>query len=395
MKKLLAIIRKDTLERFSNRSEWVFFLGLPIFFTMILAAASGRSSNTRVQIVVVDQANSPLSAQLIDALQNSETVRPDLQPLNVAEDQLSQQKVSAVLVIPSEFDLQNVEQGGVQLELRQLPNNLDAQTAERAVQAAIGAISSAVDIANGSISAAEQIKPFASVTDRGTYFETALQTAQTQLGQAPERLKVDSSARSNYDDPRAHASAGQLITWVIIPLLQISGMFAFERQTGTLRRLLVAPTRKATYLLGTILGQVATALVQMLLLIYFGTQVLKVNWGQSPVALVVLLAATALAAAALGTTLGTFVKTQKQANGISVMAGMMLALLGGCWYPLEMFPQILRKAVNILPTTWAMQGMANIILRGQGLSFIWPDVCVLLGFAVVFFTIGVTRFRFE
>ena len=81
-----------------------------------------------------------------------------------------------------------------------------------------------------------------------------------------------------------------------------------------------------------------------------------------------MLLASALAAAALGTTLGTFVKTEGQASGLSIMLGMVMALLGGCWYPIELFPQFVRTAVKVLPTTWAMQGMLDIVLRGQGLA---------------------------
>ena len=54
-------------------------------------------------------------------------------------------------------------------------------------------------------------------------------------------------------DPRANASAGQLITWVFIPLFGISALFAYERQQGTLRRLLTTPANKSTFLLGTTL----------------------------------------------------------------------------------------------------------------------------------------------
>ena len=85
----------------------------------------------------------------------------------------------------------------------------------------------------------------------------------------------------------------------------IAGMFAYERQKGTLRRLLTTPTRKASYLLGTIAGQVVMALVQMLLLVVFGIVVMKLNWGRSPAALALMLIASTLAAAALGTALGT------------------------------------------------------------------------------------------
>ncbi|OIO97221.1 MAG: hypothetical protein AUK03_02795 [Anaerolineae bacterium CG2_30_64_16] len=68
---------------------------------------------------------------------------------------------------------------------------------------------------------------------------------------------------------------------------------------------------------------------------------------------------------------------------------------GGCWYPIELFPQVVRDIVKILPTTWAMQGMLDLVLRGQGLAGILPEAGVLLGFAAVFFGVGIWRFRYE
>lgn len=205
-------------------------------------------------------------------------------------------------------------------------------------------------------------------------------------GSTPDQIKYD---------PRANMSAGQLITWVFIPLFGISALFAYERQQGTLRRLLTTPSHKAIFLFGTISGQVAMALVQMLLLVGFGILVMKLNWGREPFALFVILLASALAAAAFGTTMGTFVKTESQASGLSIMFGMVFALMGGCWYPLEFFPSTVQNVVKILPTTWAMQGMLNLVLRGGGLADILPQAGVLLGFAVIFFSVGVMRFRYE
>ena len=186
-----------------------------------------------------------------------------------------------------------------------------------------------------------------------------------------------------------------MITWVFIPLIGISATFAYERQRGTLRRLLTTPTGKGTYLFGTILGNVFWALVQMVILVSFGVFVMKVNWANDPLALFIVLTASALAAAALGTMLGTFVKTESQASGLSIMLGMVMALLGGCWYPIELFPQMVQTAVKVLPTTWAMQGMLDMLLRGQGVAGILPEAGVLLGFAAVFFAIGILRFRYE
>jgi len=397
MRKILAIAWKDTLLRFSGMAEWLFFLILPIVFTVILAGGTGASADSRIRLVVVDQANSPLSTELITTLGKSEAVRPEVLPLNRAEDEFSKRRTSAMLVISSGFDLQHLRQGSVGLELRQQPNNMNALVASQAVMAVISRISSAVDIANSSVAEAEGIKPFESDIARQAYFDTALQEAQTQMDQAPDRVAVSQGATKDQIeyDPRANSSAGQLITWVFIPLIGISAMFAYERQKGTLRRLLTTPTQKATYLIGTIIGQVAMALVQMLLLVGFGILVMRLNWGHSPEALAVMLIASTLAAAALGTTLGTFVKTEGQASGLSLMLGMVMALLGGCWYPIELFPQFVRTAVKVLPTAWAMQGMLDIVLRGQGLSAILPEAGVLLGFAAVFFVVGIWRFRYE
>ena len=77
------------------------------------------------------------------------------------------------------------------------------------------------------------------------------------------------------------------------------------------------------------------------------------------------------------------------------MSGMVMALLGGCWYPLELFPQAIQNAVKVLPTTWAMRGLLDIVLRGQGLAGILPIAGILLVFAAVFFGLGIWRFKYE
>lgn len=397
MKKILAIFQKETILRFTSPVEWLFFLILPLFFTFVLAGGTAGNMDTRTRLAVVDQANSPLSAQLIAGLEASGSIRPDVKALAEAEDEFSKRNVSALLVIPPDFTLEKLREGAISLDLRQLPNNLNALAAYQTVQTILGRLSSSVEIAQQSVQAAEDLRPFENDAERSAYFNAALDAAQTELSAAPQRV---ATAQASVEDPieydpRANSSAGQLITWVFIPLFGISVTFAYERATGTLRRLLTTPTRKATYLLGTLLAAVFWALVQMLLLVLFGIFGMKLNWGHSPAALAVILTASALAASAIGVAMGAFVKTEGQANGLSIMLGMVMALLGGCWYPLELFPAVVQQAVKVLPTRWAMQGMLDIVLRGEGLSAVLPEAAVLLGFAVVFYAIGIWRFRYE
>lgn len=397
MNKLLAIFRKDTIIRFSSVSEWLFFLILPVVFTLILAGGTGAPTDNRTRLTVVDQAQSDLSMQLIAELEQSTTIRPVVKPLQDAEQEFEKRNVSAVLIIPAGFTLDNLRKGELELELRQQANNLGSLAAYQVVQAAIQGLSSEVEIAHSSTAAAEEIRSFESEAERDKYFLAALAEAQKEISNAPDRMQVSLAvfADTVEYDPRANSSAGQMITWVFIPLFGISAFFASERSSGTLRRFFTTPTSKAVYLLGTLLGAVFWALVQMVLLVLFGILVMKLNWGQSPGALAVMLVTSTLAASAIGVAMGAFVRTESQATGLSIMAGMVMALLGGCWYPLDLFPQVVQQAVKILPTRWAMQGMLDVVLRGQGVAEVLPEAAVLLGFTAVFYAIGILRFRYE
>lgn len=399
MKKIFAIIWKDAVIRFSSAAELLFFIILPLVFTFLLAGGSpsGNPTNNRVRLIVVDSANTAISQEIITELEKSTAVFPEALTLEAAEEEFSARRVSAILIIPAGFDLEAIQNGTAELDFRQQPNDMDASIAQRAIQTAIQRVSSSVNAANKALEDAKARGTFESAEAEQAYFEEALTLAKDLQTDTPERITViEGTTPDDVEyDPRANTSAGQLVTWVFIPLFGISALFAYERQQGTLRRLLTTPTSKAIFLLGTITGQVVMALVQMSLLILFGMFVLNLQWGQAPIALFVLLTCAALAGGAIGTAMGTFIKSEGQANGLSIMMGMVMALLGGCWYPLELFPATVQTIVKILPTTWAMQGLLDLVLRGGGLTDILLESVVLLGFAGVFFTIGVIRFRYE
>ena len=398
MKKIFAIAWKDAIIRFASSSELLFFIILPIVFTFLLAGGTPSSDDdNRIPFYVVDEANTAISKEITAELENSTAVRPDVVTRAEAESQFEERRATAVFIIPAGIDIASLQNGTAEVELLQQPNNIDATIAQRAVLTAIRRVSSAFSAAQNAVSQRESKQAFASEAEKQAYFESSLQLAQSLQQDAPERVNVvEGTTEDQIDyDPRANSSAGQLITWVFIPLFAISALFAYERQQGTLRRLLTTPSYKATFLLGTISGQVAMALVQMLLLVGFGILAMKLNWGREPLALFLILFCSALAAAAFGTTMGTFIKTEGQASGLSITFGMVFALMGGCWYPLELFPPAIQNAVKVLPTTWAMQGMLDLVLRGGGLIEILPEAGVLLGFAALFFSVGVWRFRFE
>ena len=311
MKKLFAIAWKDAVIRFSTLAELLFFIILPIIFTLIMAGGTpSGEGDPRIRLVVVDQAQTSVSQGILDELEKSTAVWPDVLSLEEAESQFDAREAAVVLILPTGLDLQAIQNGTAQADLRQQPNNLNATVAARSIQTALRRVSSAVNAANMAVKEAEASGTFESETDRQAYFNDALKLAQTAQAETPERVTVIEGATPDPTeyDPRANQSTGQMITWVFIPLFGISALFAYERQQGTLRRILTTPTTKATYLFGTIAGQVAVAMVQMTILLLFGVFVMKLGWGREPLALFVIMLASALAAASICTAMGTFVK---------------------------------------------------------------------------------------
>lgn len=397
MLKTWAIAWKDALIRFSSRMELLFFIVLPMVFTLLLGGGLGMGAGQqdgRLPIAVINNAGSPLADEMIAALDASTTVRATVYEAAAADKALDDKDVLAVLDIPATFVAGGQD---LALELRSADNDANILAIEQAVNAAAARAGQALAAAQAVTDQADELRSFADQAERQTFFDDAQSKARALLDEAPSRVDVVVAAVADpiAYEPAENQSAGQLITWVFIPLIGISGLFAFEREQGTLRRMFVTPTRKSTVLLGTIGGQVVMALVQMALLVVFGMLVLKINWMRDPVALGAVLFASALAAGALGTMLGTFVKSERQAGGLSIMLGMVMAMMGGCWYPVELFPEAVRSAVQVLPTYWAMQGLLDVVLRGQGLAAVLPSVGILLGFATVFFAVGVARFRYE
>ena len=86
MRKIFAIAWKDAIIRFASSSELLFFIILPIIFTFLLAGGTpSGDEDPRLGLLVVDEANTSISQQIIKELENSTAVR--LEVLTRAEAQ--------------------------------------------------------------------------------------------------------------------------------------------------------------------------------------------------------------------------------------------------------------------------------------------------------------------
>jgi ABC-2 type transport system permease protein len=134
---------------------------------------------------------------------------------------------------------------------------------------------------------------------------------------------------------------------------------------------------------------------QLLVLVIFGQLFLGLNYLSEPLAALLMIVASALFVAALGLLIGAIAKSEEQVIVLSLIPMFILAGLGGAWVPLEIMPEGFQGFARLTPLAWVMTGFQDILIRGQGLETVWLPALVLLGYAVVFFVLGVWRFRVE
>ncbi|HNS25916.1 MAG TPA: ABC transporter permease, partial [Methanobacteriaceae archaeon] len=87
------------------------------------------------------------------------------------------------------------------------------------------------------------------------------------------------------------------------------------------------------------------------------------------------------------------VGTQEDYIQMVMPFSMPMMFISGVFYPLETMPWIFQKIAYLAPLTYANIALREVMLQGAGIGDIWVEVAVLLGFTLLFFAMGVTRFN--
>jgi len=179
----------------------------------------------------------------------------------------------------------------------------------------------------------------------------------------------------------------------IVNLLAVSVLR--ERRNGTFRRLLVAPMSRWVILAGKLVPYYIVNLIQVAIMLGLAHLLFGMSLGSSPAGLVAVSMAAALSATGLGVLVAALVRTDAQANSLTVLVLLTLSALGGSFVPRFVMPESLQLAGLVTPHAWAIDAYQDILVRSAGLVDVLPEVGALTAFAVAFFAVGALRFRFS
>jgi ABC-2 type transport system permease protein len=269
-----------------------------------------------------------------------------------------------------------------------------AQAVEQLVLVEVSKIGGSLGAAQFSTNVAEQLTLFSTAAEEEIYFNAGVEQALAAWESPPITISTNAET-SSIPAGNALSSPGMMVMFTMFLMLGGAAVLVVEREQGTLRRLLAMPFDRANILLGKMLGIYLAGLFQIVFLILAGIILFGVGWGQSPLALALMVLGFAFAVTGLSIAMAALARTPAQVNSLTTLVVLSISALGGAWWPLEVVPPILQTVAHFTPVAWAMDGFHDIVTRGLDVTAVLPEFSVLVGFGLVFMLIGLLRFRYE
>ncbi len=186
---------------------------------------------------------------------------------------------------------------------------------------------------------------------------------------------------------------GYLTMFVFFTAAMGAEALARERQTHTLERLMANGARRESLIVGKFLAGGIIGVTQVAVMWTVGALAFGIDLGASPVAVILLSLLMVVASAAFGVMLASFVGNVRTASAAGVLTSLVLAPIGGSWWPLFITPPFMQSLARLTPHGWANGGLNKLMLFGAEFTDVGPEMAALLVFAAVFLAVALWRFR--
>jgi ABC-type multidrug transport system permease subunit len=376
MKRILDIGHTDLRLFMKHPSAYVWLFVVPLAFVYFIGSANRGAGDpyNRTPPVLIENADTNFLGRIfLDELASQKMWLLD--PTN-------RETAARVIRIPADFTskILRQEQSKVQFLHRDTSGEADAALIEvRLVRALIAMNGHLLEVATQTNGA-------------GTLTEEKLRAVMA----APDPVGLNASFAGRKPVPSGFSFSlpGILVMYLMMNLLIFGGAtVSAERRNGVIKRLMVYPVTHFEIVTGKIYGLMLLGLAQILFFLAVGKFLFHVSLGANLPAVTLTLILFAWVAGSLGVLVGSLIAAPDRVNGICVLAGLLLAAVGGCWWPLEIGPPALKTIALCTPTGWALVALHQLISFGSGFGAVLLPLAVLVAFGVAANALAARFFR--
>lgn len=167
------------------------------------------------------------------------------------------------------------------------------------------------------------------------------------------------------------------------------------REQGILRRYAVAPVARWKIILGLISSRLISITLTTLLLVLMARFIYHIVLPAHPWAMVVTYFVGSFMFCAIAFVLASLVSSVTAANGLAQVLFMPMMFLSGATFPYEFMPTWLQNVSVVLPSTYYVAGLKNVMLTGGTLGDNGLNLVVMAVFTIVGVAISARFFRWS
>ncbi|MEW9701335.1 ABC transporter permease [Paenibacillus sp. SI8] len=372
------LITEEWMHILKDRRLFLILFFVPVMYTFLFGSIYVHHKVTEMATVVMDADQSPLSRQIIQAFEESESfqITKEYHSEEEVKQALSSGEAKVGLVIPSNFEAKLKH--GETLPLLTLIDGSNMMISNSATKGAN-----------------EVITTFSmGFSQKKLQMQQGLQSEQIMntLSPIPFRYRVMYNPAFNYSDFMLYGLTGAILQQVLF--LGIALTITRDKDNGTWQRFAawkrepwrIAYVKTAPYF---IINMFNTVIALVIAFLVFGT---PFN-GSLLLGLGLTLCFT-FAVSGIGYFISLFSGNQLGATQTAMLIAVPSFMLSGFTWPFEAMPKALQIFGHMLPLTYFLDGMRNIFVKGNELSAIWHDgiALVLTGAITYFLAMLFTRF---
>jgi ABC-2 type transport system permease protein len=430
MRPILAMVRKDLQVFVTDRRAVIMAIVAPIaiasFFGSIFSGGAGNGERARVAIAVVDQDRSAVSAGVLSGAQSDANLAVTTPTAADAHAGVKGGTITVAVIIPAGFgDAAGraffAGRDKPQLTLWYDPSHgpelalvrgVLTEHVMQAVSAEMFTGTQGKKLVDETLQTLDSTGVAGLATDQQAMLRDLLQSAR-RFYDAPSTSPDGATRPRGISMPYtvleesvtsgdnvvyngyAHSFAGMSIQFLLFASVDLGVGILLERQRGLWKRLRSAPISRVTLLLGKATSAAIIALLTLAASFAFAMMVFRVRIQGSLPGFALVALTTAIMAATFGLLIASLGRTPGGTRGLATLSVLFMVMLGGAWVPSFIFPAWLQRLTVVVPARWAVDGFDAMTWRGLGFgAAVLPSV-VMLGFALIFGTLAIARFRWE
>jgi len=364
----VGIIVKEFIQLKRDRLTFGMIIGIPVL-QLILFGYAINADPKRLPTAVLQADASPYSRTLLAAMQTSGYFRLDHQVQNEREleNLLAQGRVQFGITIPENF--------GRKLVRGERPVLL--VEADASDPAATG----------NAIAALAQISQTALARDLGGSLQ--------DLNPLPPPVDLRVHRRYNPEGVTAYNIVPGLVgTILTMTMVLMTGLaMTRERERGTFENLLSTPALPIEVMTGKIVPYILIGLIQVTLILAAALLLFEVPMLGNPLLLYLVVLIFIAANLTLGMTFSTVARNQLQAMQMTFFFFLPSILLSGFMFPFRGMPEWAQWLGSLLPLTHFLVLVRGIMLKGNALADLWPQIWPILAFMLLVLALGLAKYR--